>query len=264
MGESAGAASIDFHVRASGGYKEDLFHKVILQSGSAFCPWAANKPKTRWNGVRLLCKALDCNSLAELRGIDCRNLLKAAVKINGPGRHNFFLPTPDDSVFFSAAANEANVAGDIAQLGCAAGILPTLQGINEREGAFLTVAFLANLLGQKTLDNVDDKLASVLFLHDKSEANEVRQHYFRNAPISWETADRLTAAISDALFVHPFHRMLQQLTVQYSAGIYVNIQNGLIDKIFTLELQLKKIHTFNPGCIPLKTNSIQGPYALIF
>ena len=98
-----------------------------------------------------------------------------------------------------------------ARLGCAAGMLPTLQGINEREGAFLTVPFL---LGQKTLD-VDDMLASVLLLHDKSEANEVRQHYFRNAPISWETADRLTAAISDALFVHPFHRMLQQHTVQW-------------------------------------------------
>ena len=108
-----------------------------------------------------------------------------------------------------------------ARLGCAAGMLPTLQGINEREGAFLTVPFL---LGQKTLD-VDDMLASVLLLHDKSEANEVRQHYFRNAPISWETADRLTAAISDALFVHPFHRMLQQHTVQCSGKCEMVIHN---------------------------------------
>lgn len=241
MGESAGAASIDFHVRArlpgrSLHKDDDLFHQVILQSGSAFCPWAAAESNTPRNaGVGLLqrlCEALDCNSLAELRGIDCRNLVKAAVKINGPAGHNFFLPTPDDSVFFPAVltaatappadSSEEKAAGTVAaaaKLGCAAttSLLPTLQGINEREGAFLTGAFLASLLGQKrrpTLD-VDDMLASVLFLHDKSEANEVRQHYFRNAPISWETADRLTAAISDALFVHPFHRMLQQHTVQY-------------------------------------------------
>ena len=141
-------------------------HQVILQSGSAFCPWATEQPQKAKNGVRLLCEALDCNSLAELRGIDSRNLVKAAVKINGPTRHNFFLPTPDDSVFFPAVAAEDEA--ERAKLGCAAGMLPTLQGINEREGAFLTVPFL---LGQKTLD-VDDMLASVLLLHDKSEANE--------------------------------------------------------------------------------------------
>ena len=232
MGESAGAASIDFHVRARlpgrGLHKDDdLFHQVILQSGSAFCPWAAAESNTPRNAevglLQRLCEALDCNSLAELRGIDCRNLVKAAIKINGPAGHNFFLPTPDDSVFFpavlTAAPSLAGSSEEKAKLGCAAAtsLLPTLQGINEREGAFLTAAFLASLVGQKrrpTLD-VDDMLASVLFLHDKSEANEVRQHYFRNAPISWETADRLTAAISDALFVHPFHRMLQQHTVQY-------------------------------------------------
>ena len=213
MGESAGAASIDFHLRALRRHQDDLFHQVILQSGSAYCPWATEPPQKTKNGVRLLCEALDCNSLAELRGIDSRNLVKAAVKINGPTRHNFFLPTPDDSVFFSTAVDEAEA--ERAKLGCASGMLPTLQGINEREGAFLTVPFL---LGQKTLD-VDDMLASVLLLHDKSEANEVRQHYFRNAPISWETADRLTAAISDALFVHPFHRMLQQHTVQCSGKL---------------------------------------------
>ena len=81
-------------------------HQVILQSGSAFCPWATEpQPQTK-NWVRLLCEALDCNSLAELRGIDSRNLVKAAVKINGPTRHNFFLPTPDDSVFFPATADK--------------------------------------------------------------------------------------------------------------------------------------------------------------
>jgi carboxylesterase type B len=193
MGESAGAASIDFHVRArspasTGLHKDDdLFHQVILQSGSAFCPWAAadsNTPRRRQHagdGVGLLCEALDCNSLAELRGIDCRNLVKAAVKINGPAGHNFFLPTPDDSVFFPAVltaaappsaadSGEDQAAGTAAaaKLGCAAttSLLPTLQGINEREGAFLTAAFLASLLGRKrrpTLD-VDDMLGTIHIL----------------------------------------------------------------------------------------------------
>ena len=52
MGESAGAASIDFHVQARlpagiGLDKDDdLFHQVILKSGSAFCPWAAAESNT--------------------------------------------------------------------------------------------------------------------------------------------------------------------------------------------------------------------------
>ena len=196
MGESAGAASIDFHVQARrrlpagrGLHKDDdLFHQVILQSGSAFCPWAkaaeSNRPRRRKAGEGLLqrlCEALDCNSLAELRGIDCRNLVKAAVKINGPAGHNFFLPTPDDSVFFPAVltaaappsaadSGEDQAAGTAAaaKLGCAAttSLLPTLQGINEREGAFLTAAFLASLLGRKrrpTLD-VDDMLGTTHIL----------------------------------------------------------------------------------------------------
>jgi carboxylesterase type B len=185
MGESAGAASIDFHVRArspasTGLHKDDdLFHQVILQSGSAFCP--PRRRQHAGDGVGLLCEALDCNSLAELRGIDCRNLVKAAVKINGPAGHNFFLPTPDDSVFFPAVltaaappsaadSGEDQAAGTAAaaKLGCAAttSLLPTLQGINEREGAFLTAAFLASLLGRKrrpTLD-VDDMLGTTHIL----------------------------------------------------------------------------------------------------
>ena len=119
--------------------------------------------------MRLLCEALDCNSLAELRGIDSRNLVKAAVKINGPAGHNFFLPTPDDSVFFPAVLtaatppaadiSEEKAAGTVtatAKLACAdtTSLLPTLQGINEREGAFLTGAFLASLLGKVSVQGV--------------------------------------------------------------------------------------------------------------
>ena len=42
-GESAGAASIHYHMMSAG--SQGLFHKVILQSGTATCPWAIADPK---------------------------------------------------------------------------------------------------------------------------------------------------------------------------------------------------------------------------
>ena len=107
--------------------------------------------------------ALDCNSLAELRGIDSRNLVKAAVKINGPSGHNFFLPTPDDSVFFLNSIRK----GEPTKLGSIAGTLPMPQSITEREEGRL----LHNPSWPWPRLRLEASLRPLL-LHDKSEANE--------------------------------------------------------------------------------------------
>lgn len=59
MGLSAGAAGVHFHLISD--HSKDLFHRAIVQSGSAFCPWAT-QPSNRditerlaralgWNGA---------------------------------------------------------------------------------------------------------------------------------------------------------------------------------------------------------------------
>lgn len=149
MGESAGAASVHYQCMAMDP-SEALFHKVIMQSGSALCPWARASLPDLW---QRLSKAM--GDLGPASVADVANIIKAAVKINGPGPHNFFLPTPDDSVFFEAAKG---------------GPLPiALLGINADEGAFLAS------------DNLPLDVLLLPYLHDKSEANEVRRHYFQVA-----------------------------------------------------------------------------------
>ena len=88
--------------------------------------------------------------------------------------------------------------------------VPCLVGINADEGAFLT----ALLKLQGGIKRGHDNLASVLVL-PKRQVEDVRDHYnFGEKAIDW-AEDRLTWAISDGLFVHPFYRLLRTESVCY-------------------------------------------------
>ena len=111
--------------------------------------------------------------------------------------------------------------------------LPCLIGINSEEGAFLS-AGLSGLRGRRLsrLNNSSLKkglkqsgedgrnglLSSLLWLSRlpvaSTEAAEakVRAHYGLQDEVESWSQDRLTRAISDALFVYPFYRMLSTLS----------------------------------------------------
>ena len=148
-------------------------------------------------------EAMDCNNMDEMRLMSASHLVKTAVKINGLG-HNLFRPTVDGAFLSEATVKWPLTSPD---WGCP---VPCLVGLNADEGAFLTAGLLA------TTDRSLDLVGRTLLLDDKSEANEVRQHYFGQAAtaINWENADHLTKAISDGLFGHPLQLLLRHTVVQ--------------------------------------------------
>ena len=196
MGESAGAASAHFQATATSYANDGLFQRIILQSGSANCPWAWTSKTSAASAASRLLEISGCNSLAQLQLASFDDLVKAAIKINGLG-HNLFRPTPDASDFFGGLSLRPS-------LGCP---LASLVGLNADEGAFLTAGLLGS--GEAGLKRASRLLQAALLLHDKSEANEVRRHYLEGEAINWTTADHLTRAISDGLFGYPLQLFLQ-------------------------------------------------------
>ena len=101
-----------------------------------------------------------------------------------------------------------------------------LIGINSDEGAFLSAALASNLGDRLSSSSLKKRLkqsgkgsnallSALLWLSrlpDSEEAEaKVRTHYGLDVERSW-SKDHLTWAISDALFVYPFYRMLNTLT----------------------------------------------------
>lgn len=58
FGESAGAASVGFHLLSPG--SQGLFQRAVMQSGSPNAPWATISQKEAWNRARKLATALGC------------------------------------------------------------------------------------------------------------------------------------------------------------------------------------------------------------
>ena len=206
MGESAGAASV--HIQAAAASPHKLpFHKVILQSGTATCPWAttrATKAGAKTLAERLA-EGLNCSGLEDLRRVDSTDLVKAALKINGPMGHNLFLPDHTDSIFFPEG-----LKGLERPLG-----VPAIVGINADEGAFGAALFLSSKRICQSLNHPSEFGQALLLGADNasSAAKAARNEYFLdNEVIGWDSAGKLSRLISDAFFVHPFFRLLKATT----------------------------------------------------
>jgi carboxylesterase type B len=107
FGESAGGASVDFHVLSpysKGDYqlrnnlirlnvtilifKKGLFHRAIIQSGTAKCPWVLNTPVGEY--TKILAEHLDCPTATSGELLQCLRT-RSAEDIVGI-RRNIALP----------------------------------------------------------------------------------------------------------------------------------------------------------------------------
>nr|XP_017526660.2 cholinesterase isoform X1 [Manis javanica] len=69
FGESAGAASVSFHLFSPRSYP--LFTRAILQSGSSNAPWAVKSPDEARNRTLVLAKFIGCSRESETEIIKC-------------------------------------------------------------------------------------------------------------------------------------------------------------------------------------------------
>lgn len=69
FGESAGGASVGFHLLSPGSHS--LFTRAILQSGAPNCPWASVTPAEARKRATMLAKLVNCNGGNDTELVDC-------------------------------------------------------------------------------------------------------------------------------------------------------------------------------------------------
>lgn len=106
FGESAGAASVAYHMMAND--SRDLFHSAILQSGSSLAHWAYNSPEVSVEYAESLAKELDCDSpdrksmIDCLRDIDAGQLFKRMFYLPITPVTFSFVPTIDNQLIYES------------------------------------------------------------------------------------------------------------------------------------------------------------------
>lgn len=112
FGESAGAASVAYHMMAND--SRDLFHSAILQSGSSLAHWAYNSPEVSLKYAENLAKAFDCESpnrksmISCLRDVDAGELSKRMFYLSiTPVTFNF-VPTIDNQFIYESPSKFIN------------------------------------------------------------------------------------------------------------------------------------------------------------
>lgn len=112
FGESAGAASVAYHMMAND--SRDLFHSAILQSGSSLAHWAYNSPEVSLKYAEALAKAFKCDSpnrksmISCLRDVDAGELSKRMFYLSiTPVTFNF-VPTIDNQFIYESPSKFIN------------------------------------------------------------------------------------------------------------------------------------------------------------
>ncbi|KAF6720812.1 Acetylcholinesterase [Oryzias melastigma] len=77
FGESAGAASVGFHLLSPGSH--GFFQRAVMQSGSPNAPWASVSQKVAWDRSMRLSEALGCTKSKRGPLETCLELIKAKV-----------------------------------------------------------------------------------------------------------------------------------------------------------------------------------------
>lgn len=88
FGESAGAASVGFHLLAPD--SRPLFTRAILQSGVPNCPWASVSPAEAKRRATLLAKLTDCYGGNDTELVDCLRNKSPQELIDQEWRVNVF------------------------------------------------------------------------------------------------------------------------------------------------------------------------------
>lgn len=101
FGESAGSASVAYHLISSNSYK--LFHKAILQSGTQYAPWAFDHFGTNVRNTVVLANSLNCpikNVKEDIENfLDCiREKTPEEIILTLGARTVGFLPTVEASM----------------------------------------------------------------------------------------------------------------------------------------------------------------------
>ncbi|KAM8713978.1 hypothetical protein ACLKA7_014180 [Drosophila subpalustris] len=228
FGESAGAASVHLHSYAA--HANKLFHKAIVQSGTANMEWVFQQNgayKARRMGELLQGKNIEEDSalleFLQSKNVTPNGILANTLKVLTDDERRRGLPLAFKPVVEDASSSDSFINAQILDLMHDKERLqgmPLLMGYNSAEG----IAMLVNAM--RKLELFDEDLARVVprNLVEKptapeaqEAADDMRQFYLNGQPLTLERLDNLVDIFSDYHFV---------IDMQHAAEIHVNCQRS--------------------------------------
>ncbi|XP_017783906.1 PREDICTED: venom carboxylesterase-6-like [Nicrophorus vespilloides] len=185
FGESAGGASVHFHVISS--LSKGLFHAAISQSGTSVSPWSYMLPKEAYDFGRKLATILDCPTECSKAMIKCLQSFDAK---RFPEVQDQFLFWDIDPLALFTPVIEIKHEGsfiseypeDIIRDG-KSNQVPWMTGVTKDEGAFRTTGLSAKRLFDKYYKDFDRIAPFSLFYggrvsSEKEYTKKIREYYF--------------------------------------------------------------------------------------
>lgn len=231
FGQSSGAVSAHYHLLSS--QSKGLFHRAILQSGSAFCPWARSSAPTEtakqlaialgWNGLGGLRSMLSLLQEADAEQIVLSQNIRSPLEIQG-GELFSFVPVIEpytDSCFLCAESIAL-----IAQQAWGNQV-PILTGSTSSEGYLMFPFYLEQsriLEATNPIDNLlPNKFAySVGHPLRRYYAEQLRRFYAINLPLTSDNIDQIVPMLGDKLIRQGVDmNVMARLTADGSAATYL-------------------------------------------
>nr|ADF43469.1 carboxyl/choline esterase CCE006a [Helicoverpa armigera] len=214
MGESAGGASVDFHLLYS---QEKLFDKVILQSGAALSPWAIAEPDTSAPlklSEHLGFATKDIQEALDFLATVDTNLIIASIPELGlefrPCKENDFENVEKFIHDYPLNIKKPSIAN-----------VPILTGYNTYESLYIY-----DKLSEEEFENLNvfhDFLVKYFNLDDEDlfEMEQyVRNFYIGDEKISKAEEDGIIKFHSDLFFTYPVVRTIQKYLDNGVKNIY--------------------------------------------
>nr|AQS60685.1 putative acetylcholinesterase 1 [Sogatella furcifera] len=221
FGESAGASSIQLHMMS--GLSTGLFHRVIMQSGSAYCPWTiVRDPLNRANQLanHLKLNSTDPNKIVQfLRNVSSYQLTVAPSELvtTEDMDRGFYFPFVPSIELSGTGTNFLTEDPNLLIKRGRFMKVPTIVGVNSREGVMVLLGKKAN---PEIVDAVDKNfhrvVPDILNLTPNSNkfkevTDKIKQFYFGDGHLSWDTLDNYIDLMGDIYFVAPIYRSMMNM-----------------------------------------------------
>ncbi|CAI6376484.1 unnamed protein product [Macrosiphum euphorbiae] len=223
-GMSAGAGSVHSHLISP--MSKGLFNRAIIQSGSAFCHWSNNKnveQKTKYVANLLGCPTNNSLEIVEcLRSRPGKDIAQSIINFM-PWTFNPIVPfgptvEVEGDEKFLPDIPEKLIPYDI----------PVLMSFSEYEGLIIQLLTGSDNAIIELKNNFNEYLTHLMdYNYTISNENlrskiaqDIKEFYFGDKPISKETKSNLVKMISDRSFGYGISKAAQHIAAKNTAPVY--------------------------------------------
>ncbi|KAK5647707.1 hypothetical protein RI129_002599 [Pyrocoelia pectoralis] len=269
FGNSAGAASVCLLMLSP--LATGLFHKAIVQSGTAIASWAKGKRTLFALKIALNIDTTEKEMLKILQEMSLDEIMQLQLKIPEVIYASF--DRPFGAVVESAASNSSFLAEDPLKILASGNYnhVPIITGYTSREGIctnFFNKFFECPNHGERIVTDFEDEIPNTFNItrgstFSKEFARKIKAYYFGNEESSQANRNQFYLLQGDHLFVWPLYSSLRHLLHFSSKSIYLYRLSAVTE----LNLMKKLTGVTSPGACHadelgyLFTNSATTPLA---